>query len=99
MTMKNKTLSYSTKDAGVAYRNGRELCGAGPARPVCASAADIAAEIKKYRAMELQALKDIGTATAAHDQEWKRARVYALTAIRDELRRLRSATRRQRFTW
>ena len=46
------------------------------------------AQLKKYRDMEAQALKDIGKAEVEGLTDWKRARMGALAAIRKEIKRL-----------
>lgn len=52
---------------------------------------DTEAQLKKYRGMEAQALKDIGKAEVEGLTEWKRARMGALAAIRKEIKRLEEA--------
>ena len=52
---------------------------------------DMEAELRKYKDMEAQALKDIGKAEAEGLKEWKRARLGALKAIRKEIKRLEEA--------
>lgn len=49
---------------------------------------DAEAQLKKYRDMEAQALKDIGKAEVEGLTDWKRARMGALAAIRKEIKRL-----------
>lgn len=46
------------------------------------------AQLKKYKDMEAQTLKDIGAAEAEGLEEWKKARLSALDAIRKEIRKL-----------
>lgn len=52
---------------------------------------NIEAQLKKYKDMEAQALKDIGKAEIEGLTEWKRARIIALAAIRGEIEKLESA--------
>ena len=52
---------------------------------------DAEAQLKKYRDMEAQALKDIGKAEVEGLTEWKRGRMGALAAIRKEIKRLEEA--------
>lgn len=54
---------------------------------------DAEAQLKKYRDMEAQALKDIGKAEAEGLTEWKQMRMGALAAIRREIKRLEEAKR------
>lgn len=56
---------------------------------------DAEAQLKKYRDMEAQALKDIGKAEVEGLTDWKRARIGALAAIRKEIERLEAANRKK----
>lgn len=54
---------------------------------------DAEAQLKKYKDMEAQALKDIGKAEVEGLTDWKRARMGALAAIRKEIKRLEETNR------